>query len=192
MNTNEALKIIGVDSISESEEALENKIFEIKQEIFANSHVPQLILAKQKKLKQLVTICETLNFKLETEIDKFEIELLNSESMIDTFNLYHKNRAQILQKMASNSELNFLISCCDLLVQNLKNWAKKWPKLETDAKNEVKLSKELESVEMLRLIKEVSSYNILNFNDLNSGNTPKDLMIEIQRLNELTTFFEKE
>jgi hypothetical protein len=192
MNTNEALKIIGVDSISESEEALENKIFEIKQEIFANSHVPQLILAKQKKLKQLVAICETLNFKLVTEIDKFEIELLNSESMLDTFNLYHKNRAQILQKMASNSELNFLISCCDLLVQNLKNWAEKWPKLETDEKNEVKLSKELESVEMLRLIKEVSSYNILNFNDLNSGNTPKDLMIEIQRLNELTTFFEKE
>ncbi len=192
MNTNEALKIIGVDSISESEEALENKIFEIKQEIFANSHVPQLILAKQKKLKQLVTICETLNFKLETEIDKFEIELLNSESMIDTFNLYHKNRAQILQKMASNSELNFLISCCDLLVQNLKNWAEKWPKLETDEKNEVKLSKELESVEMLRMIKEVSSYNIINFNDLNSGNTPKDLMIEIQRLNELRSFFEKE
>ena len=192
MNTNEALKIIGVDSISESEEALENKIFEIKQEIFANSHVPQLILARQKKLKQLVTICETLNFKLETEIDKFEIELLNSESMIDTFNLYHKNRAQILQKMASNSELNFLISCCDLLVQNLKNWAKKWPKLETDAKNEVKLSKELESVEMLRLIKEVNDYNILNFNDLNSENTPKDLLFEIQRLNELTSFFEKE
>ena len=192
MNTNEALKIIGVDSISESEEALENKIFEIKQEIFANCHVPQLILAKQKKLKQLVTICETLNFKLETEIDKFEIELLNSESMIDTFNLYHKNRAQILQKMASNSELNFLISCCDLLVQNLKNWAEKWPKLETDGKNEVKLSKELESVEMLRLIKEVNGYTILNFNDLNSENTPKDLLFEIQRLNELRSFFEKE
>ena len=112
--------------------------------------------------------------------------------MIDTFNLYHKNRAQILQKMASNSELNFLISCCDLLVQNLKNWAEKWPKLETDGKNEVKLSKELESVEMLRLIKEVNDYNILNFNDLNSENTSKDLLFEIQRLNELTTFFEKE
>jgi hypothetical protein len=192
MNTNEALKIIGVDSISESEEALENKIFEIKQEIFANSHVPQLILAKQKKLKQLVTICKTLNFKLVTEIDKFEIELLNSESILDSFNLYHKNRAQILQKMASNSELNFLISCCDLLVQNLKNWAKKWPKLETDGKNEVKLSKELESVEMLRLIKEVCGCNIFNFNDLNHENTPKYLMFEIQRLNELTTFFEKE
>jgi hypothetical protein len=77
-------------------------------------------------------------------------------------------------------------------VKNLKNWAKKWPKLETDGKNEVKLSKELESVEMLRLIKEVNSYNILNFNDLKSENTPKDLMIEIQRLNDLTTFFEKE
>jgi hypothetical protein len=192
MNINEALKTLGVDSISESEEALENKLFEIKHEIFANSHVPQLIIAKQKKLKQLVTICKTLNFKLETEIDKFEIELLNSESMLDTFNLYHKNRALILQKTASNSELNFLISCCDLLVKNLKNWAKKWPKLETDGKNEVKLSKELESVEMLRLIKEVNSYNILNFNDLKSENTPKDLMIEIQRLNDLTTFFEKE
>ncbi len=189
MNINEALKILGVDSISESEEALENKIFEIKQEIIANCHVPQLILAKQKKLKHLVKICETLNFKLETEIDKFEIDLFNSESMLDTFNLYHKNRALVLQKMASNSELNFLISCCDLLVQNLKNWAKKWPKLDTNPNEEIKLSKELESVEMLRLIKELNEKNNFLFSDLITNDLQKLLLIEIQRLNLIATHF---
>jgi hypothetical protein len=185
MNQIEALKFLGIDSILECEEAIENKIFEIKQEIISNCHVPQLILAKQKKLKHLVSICETLIINFKKENEKFEIEPLNSESMLDSFNLYHKNRALILQKIASNSELHVLIFCSDLLLQNLRTWAQKWPKLEIEMKDYVKLSKELESVEMLRLIKNLNEHNVFNFNDLNSENTQKDLMIEIQRLNQI-------
>ncbi len=190
MNQIEALKFLGIDSILESEEALENKIFEIKQEIIANCHVPQLILAKQKKLKQLISICEILNFKLDIEIEKFDIKQFNSESILDNFNHFHKNRALILQKIASSSDLKLLVYTCNLLFQNLKSWSLKWPKLESEIKVEVKLSKELESVEMLRLIKNLNEHNVFNFNDLNSENTPGDLKIEIQRLNELTRYFD--
>ena len=189
MNQIEALKFLGIDSILECEEAIENKIFEIKQEIISNCHVPQLILAKQKKLKHLVSICETLIINFKKENEKFEIEPLNSESMLDSFNLYHKNRALILQKIASNSELHVLIFCSDLLLQNLRTWAQKWPKLEIEMKDYVKLSKELESVEMLRLIKELNRNNILFFNDIESNNIPKNFIIEIIRLNQITTFF---
>lgn len=193
MNQNEALSFLGVDSLFEVEEAIDNKIFEIKQEIIANCHVPQLILAKQKKLKHLVSICETLiiNFNKEKENEKFEIEPLNSESMLDSFNLYHKNRALILQKIASNSNLNFLVYCGNMLLQNLKDWCQKWPKLESVVNVDVKLSNELESVEMLRMIKNINEHNILHFNDLNPENTPTDLLVEIQRLNELNLFLKK-
>ena len=185
MNQIEALTFLGIDSILESEEAIESKIFEIKQEIIASCHVPKLIVAKQNKLKRLVSICETLKFEVEKKIENFEIDQSNSESIIDSFNLYHKNRAMILQKIASNTDLNFLIYCSDLLLQNLNTWAKKWPKLETDPSDDVKLSKELESVEMLQLIKELNKKNILFFNDLNESNLPSRLIIEIKRLNRL-------
>lgn len=190
MNQTEALKFLGVDSILESEEALENKIFEIKREINASSHVPQLIVAKQKKLKQLVSICESLKIYLKTEFDKYLIEPLNSESILETFNVYHKNRAVILQKTASKLDVNYLIYCCNLLLHNLKNWSRKWPNLDPELRNDVKLSKELDSVEMLRIIKNLNELNVFNFNDLKSKNTPIDLVIEIQRLNELARYFD--
>ncbi|MFM7681150.1 MAG: hypothetical protein ACKO7P_00170 [Bacteroidota bacterium] len=190
MNQIEALKFLGIDSLAEAEESIENKIFAIKQEIISSCHVPQLIIAKQKKLKQLISICESLKFNLKTEFDNYQIEPLNSESILESFNQYHKNRALILRKIASNSELNFLIYCCELLLQNLKVWSKKWPNLDSELRKDVKLSKELDSVEMLRLIVEMSSHNIFNFNDLNSVNTQNDLMIDIQRLNELARYFD--
>lgn len=191
MNNIEALKFLGIDSILDAEEAIENKIFEIKQEIIASCHVPQLILAKQKKLKQLVSICEFLHIDLETKFEKFELEHLDSESILETFNHFHKNRSLIFQKIASSSNLNFLVYCGNMLLQNLKNWCQKWPKLESVVNVDVKLSKELDSVEMLRMIKNITEHNILHFNDLNSENIPTDLLVEIQRLNELKSFFEK-
>ena len=190
MNQIEALKFLGIDSILDAEEAIENKIFEIKKEIIASCHVPQLILAKQKKLKQLVSICEICHIQLETEFEKFELEHLDSESILDTFNLYHKNRSQIFQKIASNSDLNLIVYTCDLLYQNLRNWAIKWPKLESVVYVDVKLSKELESVEMFRIIKNLNERNVFDFNDLKFENIPTDLFIEIQRLNELTSYFD--
>jgi hypothetical protein len=190
MNQIEALKFLGIDSVLDAEEAIENKIFEIKNEIIASCHVPKLILAKQKKLKQLVSICEILHIHLEINFEKFELEHLDSESILETFNYFHKNRAFLLQKITSNSDLNLIVYTCDLLYQNLRNWAYKWPILESDVNVDVKLSKELESVEMLRMIKNLNERNVFNFNDLKSKNTPNDLMIEIQRLNELARYFD--
>lgn len=189
MNQTEALKFLGIDSILEAEESIEYKIFEIKREINASGHVPQLIVAKQKKLKQLISICESLKINLKTEFDNYLIEPLNSESILETFNLYHKNRALILQKIASNSDIYFLIYCCDLMLHNLKNWSRKWPNLDSELRNDVKLSKELDSVEMLRFIKDVNNHKIFDFNDLNIESIQNELMIEIKRLNQIALFF---
>jgi hypothetical protein len=189
MNINEALKILGVDSISESEEALENKLFEIKQEIIANCHVPQLIVAKQKKLRQLITISEILNFNIQKRETNFEIEELETDSILDSFNLYHKNRALIMREILALESLNVLIFCTDLLLENLKNWAEKWPILQANQMTEIKLSKELESVEMYRLIEELNENKKLFFNDLKTVNLPNPLFIEIQRLNLIATYF---
>jgi hypothetical protein len=189
MNINEALKILGVDSISESEEALENKLFEIKQEIIANCHVPQLIVAKQKKLRQLITISEILNFNIQKRETNFEIEELETDSILDSFNLYHKNRTLIMREILALESLNILIFCTDLLLENLKNWAEKWPILQANQMIEIKLSKELESVEMYRLIEELNENKKLFFNDLKTINLPNPLFIEIQRLNLIATYF---
>ena len=97
MKQHEALKFLGVDSISECQDAIENRIFEIKQHIIANCHVPQLILAKKKKLKQILLISESLNYEMDEFWDNFEIENCETDSILDSFNDYHKN--------------NFLINC---------------------------------------------------------------------------------
>ena len=189
MKQHEALKFLGVDSISECQDAIENRIFEIKQDIIANCHVPQLILAKKKKLKQILLISESLNYEMDEFWDNFEIENCETDSILDSFNDYHKNRALILQKIVSSNNLNFLFYCSDLLQINLKNWCEKWPKLETDQSEEVKLSRELDSVEMYRFINELNQNNVFIFNDLTSTNLHKYLLVEILRMNQLSNYF---
>ncbi len=189
MNQLEALKFLGVNSISESEEAIENKLFEIKQELIANCHVPQLIVARQKKLKQLISISEILNFRIPNQESNFQLEKLNTDNILDVFNLYHKNRSQILQKIFSGNDLHSIFLCSDLLLENLRIWAEKWPKLDTHSNEEVKLSKELESVEMYRLIKELNENNKSFFRDLSPEDLQETLLTEIQRLNLISTYF---
>jgi hypothetical protein len=189
MNQNEALKFLGISSIDECQDAIETRIFEIKQNIIANCHVPQLILAKKKKLKQILLISESLNYEMDEFWNNFEIENCETDSILDSFNVYHKNRALILKKIVSSNNLNFLFYCSDLLQINLKNWCEKWPKLETDQSEEVKLSRELDSVEMFRLLKELSGNNELIFSTLKSDNLPMSLLMEIQRLNLIAKFY---
>lgn len=189
MNQNEALKFLGIASIDECQDAIETRIFEIKQDIIANCHVPQLILAKKKKLKQILLISESLNYEMDEFWDNFEIENCETDSILDSFNDYHKNRALILQKIVSSNNLNFLLYCSDLLQINLKNWCEKWPKLETDQSEEVKLSRELDSVEMFRFINELNQNNVFIFNDLTSTNLHKYLLVEILRMNQLSNYF---
>jgi hypothetical protein len=189
MNENEALKFLGVHSISESEEAIENKLFEIKQEITANCHVPQLIVAKQKKLKQLSSISEILNFQIPRYERNFQLEKLETNSILDAFNLYHKNRSQILQKIFSSNDIHFIIYCSDLLLLNLKIWAEKWPKLYTKSNEKVKLSKELESIEMYRFIKELNEKGIVNFEQLTGVVIQNYLKVEVIRLRLISEYF---
>jgi hypothetical protein len=54
---------------------------------------------------------------------------------------------------------------------------------------EIKLSKELESVEMYRLIKELNENNKLVFSDLDLINETRSIKIEIERLNLIASYF---
>jgi hypothetical protein len=189
MNEHEAINYLDIASLSESQEAIEHKIFQLKQELISSCHVPQLIVAKQKKLRQLISISEILNISIEKLEADFEIEDLETNSILDSFNLYHKNRAIILREILANDNLNFLISCSDLLLINLKKWVEKWPLIQSNPAEEIKLSKELESVEMYRLIKELNEKNKLVFSDLDLINETSTIKIEIERLNLIASYF---
>lgn len=189
MNEHEAINYLGITSLSESQEAIEHKIFQLKQELISSCHVPQLIVAKQKKLRQLISISEILNISIEKLEADFEIENQETNSILDSFNLYHKNRAFILREILANDNLYFLISCSDLLLINLKKWAEKWPLIQSNPADEIKLSKELESVEMYRLIKELNENNKLVFSDLDLINETRSIKIEIERLNLIASYF---
>lgn len=190
MTQNDALSLLGIIDISNAVNAIEEDIFDLKQEILRFSHVPQLIVSRQKKMNQISSICKTLNVHFDQKFLEFEIDTIDSELILDSFNLYHKNRAQISREILSSNNLDFIIYCSELMLRNLKTWAKKWPKLESTSIEEMKLSKELESVEMYRFIKNLNENNLFNFNELNSVNTPKELIIEIQRLNQIATFLD--
>jgi hypothetical protein len=80
--------------------------------------------------------------------------------------------------------------CIDHLILNLKMYCSLWPEFNSENEEKVLLSKELDSMEMLTLLKELESQNICAFSDLDKHQLPRQLIIEIQRLNAVRKQFE--
>ena len=190
MTQNEALNYLGISELSEVRDALEEELFLLRQQIISKGNIPQLLIARKKKLNQLNEVASILNIKKKSKYNQLLINKLESLNLIDCFNLFQKNKALILQKISS--ELNFenIEHCIDNLMLNLKMYCSLWPELNFENGEQVLLSKELDSMEMLHLLKELESKNICNFSDLTKHELPKPLIMEIKRLNALRKQFE--
>jgi hypothetical protein len=189
MTKHEALNYLGISDFSEASDALEEALFSLRQQIISKGNLPQLLLVRKKKLKQLEQAALVLEIKKDTKIKNILINSLDSINLINCFNLFQKNKAHILQQISYDLNFENLENCIDNLMLNLKMYASVWPEL-TCEKEEVLLSKELDSMEMLIILKELQTKNVLNFSDLKLEILPKSLVLEIKRLNLLKKQFE--
>lgn len=179
----EALKLLGVNDLSNSVEALEIRLFDLKKEIIVFCHVPQLLISKKKKLNQLISISETLNYPIDEFSESIILHANDSEVILESFNTYHLNRTLLMQKITLSNNCRFIISCIDLLIKNTQIWCEKWPLIKLNQELEVKISKELDSILMLQTIKSLKNLDIHKFIDLREEDLAHPLLQEIRRLN---------
>lgn len=190
MTKHEALNYLGISDFSEASDALEEALFSLRQQIISKGNLPQLLLVRKKKLKQLEQVALALEIKKHTNTKNLLINSLDLINLINCFNLFQKNKAQILQQISFDLNFENLENCIDNLMLNLKMYASVWPEFTSDKEEEVLLSKELDSMEMLIILKELQTKNVLNFSDLKLEILPTSLVLEIKRLNLLKKQFE--
>ena len=191
MTKHEALNYLGISDFSEASDALEEALFSLRQQIISKGNLPQLLLVRKKKLKQLEQVALALEIKKHTNTKNLLINSLDIINLINCFNLFQKNKAQILQQISYDLNFENLENCIDNLMLNLNMYASVWPEFTSDKEEEeILLSKELDSMEMLIILKELQTKNVLNFSDLKLEILPKSLVLEIKRLNLLKKQFE--
>jgi hypothetical protein len=188
----EAETLLRLHEFESAEEALEQQLFDLHQQLISKPIIPQISLARKVKLKQLVEICHILSIETNKNFNSFKINELDSINLIQSFNDYQKNKSLILSQINRNLTIQTLDAAIDALLFNLKNWSKLWPNLEIISDEKILLSKELESMEFYQVLKEMSLINVLNFNDLTSTNIPDKLNTEIKRLNLINSYFSQD
>ncbi len=191
MTQNEALSFLGIDEISMSKDAIEAALFDLKNQLFSSSHLPQLLDAKRNKLLKLKEVAEVLNLLFSQQLSDIQIQNNDSPAIMESFEIYQKNESIIKQKIILSNDINVLLTCIDLLLENLKTWCFKWSKINFEQVLDVKISIALDDMEMLQCIKELNQKEIIFFDQLNESILQNKLKIEISRLIQLSNFLNK-
>jgi hypothetical protein len=188
----EAETLLKLDEFDSADEALEQQLFDLHQQLISKPIIPQLIQARKVKLKKLIEICHVLSIKTNQEFNIFKINELDSINLIQSFNVYQKNNSLILSQLSSDLTIHTLDSAIDSLLLNLKNWSSLWPKLELSFDEKILLSNELDSMSFYQVLKELKSINILSFINLKKEILPSNLIYEIKRLNLISNYFSQD
>jgi hypothetical protein len=188
----EAETLLRLHEFDSAEEALEQQLFDLHQQLISKPIIPQLLQARKVKLQQLTEVCRVLSIETNQKFNSFKINELDSINLIQSFNDYQKNKSLILSQLARNLTIQTLDSALDTLLLNLKNWSKLWPSLTILEDEKILLSKELESMEFYQVLKELKQANVLNFKDLDYGRLPLNFSHEIKRLNLINAYFSQD
>lgn len=192
MSIKEAETLLRLDEFDSAEEALEQQLFDLHQQLISKPIIPQLLQARKVKLQQLIEISRVLSIETNQEFNSFKINELYSINLIQSFNNYQKNKSLILSQLARDLTIQTLDAALDTLLLNLKNWSKLWPTISILEDEKILLSKELESMEFFQVLKELKQANVLNFKDLNFTQIPLNLRHEIKRLNLINAYFSQD
>ena len=121
MSIKEAETLLRLDEFDSAEEALEQQLFDLHQQLISKPIIPQLIQARKVKLQQLIEICQVLSIETNQKFNSFKINELDSINLIQSFNDYQKNKSLILSQLAHDLTIHTLDAALDALLLNLKN-----------------------------------------------------------------------
>jgi hypothetical protein len=190
MTPSEAEIILQLNSFDNLEDAVENQLFEIRQQLISKVVLPQLLKARKQKLIQLKTAAEVSGFEFKNSSNSLVLKSLKELTLIDTFNIFQENKTKILQQLSTELSFENIENCIDLFSENLRNWCHLWPIIEVGNANEILLSRELESMRFYEILKSLQQKNIDNFDALVGEEIPLELQLEIARLNEINKLFQ--
>lgn len=154
MEKADALLYLNLTDEQDYEEAYEDQIFKFKQFFLSNVPTTKTFNAKAKRLEK---IHDAYLFLTGTEdlfdCAKPELQPYESNEISLAFRTYQENKNRIKLKISSSTNANCLCEYAQLLLENLSRYAKLWKVNLKYMDESILITKEPDSIELLKEIK---------------------------------------
>lgn len=181
MNQAEALNYFTKEEIYDLRESYEEKLFPFKQYFIQKIPITKTFLAKLRKLKLLNDAFVVLGGVLKESKTNIELPILSSD-VKELFNQFNKTRSQIkirIQHSVNGNHLHFLV--LDYL-NLMRNYVNVWNSVVVVDTKDIKVSVELDSMEMLKAIDLFNSKGFSTIKDIIHLDESDLLIQEAKRL----------
>lgn len=184
MNSAEALQILGIEVLDESEDAFDDLFFEHKKYFLTKVPVRKLLEARYKKLIELETAATVLNLKMDDSPLLEKISFDSNASILSTFQSFQQAKNQLKTQISNAKSIKTLISSVDNLLENELMFAQLWHEESLEITTDILVSKEVDPMELLRGIQQYNLQNGNTFEQLKKleNNPPEILIQEMKRL----------
>ena len=182
MTPAEASIHLALSNAGDIHDAIENNLFQAKQELIQKADHILLFASKEKKWKTLQEAGETLGYTF-PEDNNIPVLEWKTDTMEDNFHSFHQQRSQCLQKLNAVSSFNGIIEVQKALLSNYMKWLDYWQKTPLIFEMEdVKLSSSLDPMLLLQWILSLKTQAIQHATEIQLTLVPKDIMHELTRL----------
>jgi len=183
MTLHEALSFLAPLDKDDSFEKWEEELFEIRQQILDKSHVPALLNKRKERLLIWKKVGDKLGFEIGDNLSHIKLKPLPKHSLIESFQVFQINEAQIKSCLFSALTISNLLFCIEQFQENLKAWYNCLPKWTSEQK--VLLGIKPDVMELLKECQQMSDNGIKLFQQLTIENCAPALKKEILRLNNI-------
>lgn len=167
MEKADALLYLNLDEGQEPEEAYEDQIFKFKQFFLSNVPTTKTFNAKRNRLEKIHDAYVSLSgIKDSFDCEKPELKSYESNEIAKTFRTFQENNNRIKLKISSSTNAKCLIQYAQFLIENLSRYAKLWEMNLKHSGETILITKESDSIEMLKAINTFHDQGYKTFDEI--------------------------
>lgn len=190
MTTSEACVFLGIEHLEDAEEAFEEAVFTIRQQLIAGPVLLKTTESRCKRLQNLEEAWLTISGKQKMEqIVQAEKNIL-PDAVLERLTNYHQLKSSLLQKMGSTLEVSVLKFLAYELVELERLLCEPFSRFVEWGDVTVTIGKEPDPMPVLKLVREQAELGHTTIADLyeNKNKLPTELLIALKRLSLLKNY----
>ena len=185
MTSTEAANYLGLSNYEDLDEAIEEQLFQCRQEIIQKADQVLLFPAKEKRFLLLQNAAESLGYSFPSIMENMDLMECQSVVIEERFQHFQANRSRLLKQAIQVGSFVGLVHIQQQLSLNYRMWSGFWTDLKTIPPQEIKLSSVLDSMRFLQVIHDWKKQGFIELQGLNEENIPLDIQVEILRLQQV-------
>lgn len=190
MTAAEACVFLGIEHPEDVEEAFEEAVFTVRQQLMAGPALLKTTESRCKRLQNLEEAWSTLTGKERTQTVFLPEERSLQEPVAELLATYHRHKSSILQKMSATLDVSTLQFLAVELIELERSLIKPFSAFPEWGDVAVTIGKESDPMPILKLVREQAELGRTTVAELyeNKNKLPSELLIALKRLSLLKNY----